>query len=69
VSYTFKWKPELLFAAVTFVVYVGGAFLLTGDQAPDSWPDWALATAVSGARAVVAAILPRLTGLLGSIGV
>ena len=61
-EYVFKWKPELQFAAITYVVFVGGEFLRTSDT-PESWGAWAVATAVAGARMVVAGLVPRLASL------
>lgn len=62
-EYTFKWKPELQFAAITFVVFIGGEFLRTDGDTPESWGAWAVATAVAGARMVVASVVPRLASL------
>jgi hypothetical protein len=63
-DYEFKWKPELQFAAITYIVFIGGEFLRT-DTAPESWGAWAVATAVAGARMVVAGLVPRLAALIG----
>ena len=61
-SYTFKLKPELQFAIVTFLVFVGGEFVRTEGSVPDNWGAWAVATAVAGARMVVAALIARFAG-------
>lgn len=59
-TYDFKWRQELVFFAATFLIYIGTAFVLTGESAPESWGDWGLVTVVSGARAAVGGVLPRL---------
>lgn len=64
-DYVFKWKPELQFAAITFVVFVGGEFVRTDGDIPGNWGAWAVATAVAGARMVVAGLLPRLMAMRG----
>lgn len=61
-NYTFKWKPELQFAIITFVVFVGGEFVRTEGNIPDNWGAWAVATAVAGARMVVAGLIARFAG-------
>ena len=61
-DYQFKWKPELQFAAITFVVFVLGEFVRTDGNTPESWGSWAVITAVAGARIVAASIIPRLVG-------
>ena len=64
-GYVFKWKSELQFAVITFVVFVGGEFVRTEGNLPDNWGAWAVATAVAGARMVVAGLLPRLLAMRG----
>lgn len=63
-DYVFKWQAELQFAAITYIVFIGGEFLRT-TETPESWGAWAVATAVAGARLVVAGVVPRLAALIG----
>ena len=60
-EYNFKWKPELVWALATLVLYMLSQFVLTENAAPTSWTDWFWATAIAGLRAVAAAVIPRLT--------
>ena len=64
-DYVFKPKLELQFALITFLVFIGGEFLRTSDT-PESWGTWAVATAMAGARMVVAGLVPRLASLIRS---
>ena len=64
--YIFKWKQEGMYAAITFIVYVLGEFLLTDETVVNDWQGWAVGVALGGARVVAAAIIPRLTGLISS---
>ena len=67
-TYVFRWKTELLFALATFLVYVGSAFIASGDAPVTDWGDWAVGVSVAGARAAVAALIGPLAGFLGSRG-
>ena len=64
--YIFKWRQEAMYAAITFVVYVLGEFLLTDETVVNDWQGWAVGVALGGARVVAAAIIPRLAGLISS---
>ena len=55
-----------MYAAITFVVYVLGEFLLTDETVVNDWQGWVVGVALGGARVVAAAIIPRLTGLISS---
>ena len=64
--YVFKWRWEVTFALITFAVYVLGEFVVTDDMSVDEWQTWLVATLVGAARAVAAAIIPRLVALLST---
>lgn len=66
-TYEFKWKSEAVFFAATFLIYVGTAFVLTGESAPESWREWGLVTIVAGARAAVGGVLPRLVAVASKL--
>ena len=64
--YIFKWKQEGMYAAITFIVYVLGEFLLTDETVVNDWQGWVVGVALGGARVVAAAIIPRLMNLISS---
>ena len=65
-TYQIKWKEELLFAMAVFAVYVLGEFLLTGDAPPANWQEWAIATAMAGARMAVAVLIRPFVAIVAA---
>lgn len=66
-NYQFKWVPELIFAVGTFLVYVGGQFVLTDSTPANGWADWLTGVSVAGARVTLAAVLPKVLGVLAGL--
>jgi hypothetical protein len=66
-TYVFNWKLEALFALGTFLVYLGTAFVATGDAQVTSWSDWFIGSAIAAGRVAVAGTLVALTKLLASL--
>lgn len=66
-TYVFNWKLEALFAAGTFLVYLGTAFVATGDAQITSWSEWFVGSAVAAGRVTVAGTLVGLTKLMASL--
>ena len=64
--YIFKWRQEGMYAAITFLVYVLGEFVLTDSTVVNDWQGWVVGVLLGGARVVAAAIIPRLTSLIAS---
>lgn len=58
--YVFKWKEELLFAAAVFIVYMGTAYVATGEQPVTDWGEWLTGTIVAASRVAVAALINPL---------
>jgi hypothetical protein len=67
-GYVFKWRAEALFAIATFAVYIGSAFVATGNTPVTDWSDWFVGVCVAGARVVVAALLVPITSYLSGRG-
>lgn len=67
-DYVFRWKPEVMFALATFIIYVGAAFVATEGAIIDSWGDWFIGVAVAGARVTVAGIIAPLAAWVASRG-
>jgi hypothetical protein len=65
-TYEIKWREELLFAMAVFAVYVLGEFLLTGDAPPANWQEWAIATAMAGARMAVAVMIRPFVAIISA---
>lgn len=58
--YVFKWKEEFLFAAAVFIVYMGTAYVATGEQPVTDWGEWLTGTIVAASRVAVAALINPL---------
>lgn len=58
--YVFKWKEEFLFAAAVFIVYMGTAYVATGEQPVTDWGEWLTGTVVAASRVAVAALINPL---------
>lgn len=65
-QYEFKWKQELTWALATFIIFMLGQFIATGEAEPTDWGDWLWGASTAGLRAVAAALLPRLTAVFTS---
>ena len=56
-SYVVVWKEELIWAAITFAVFMGGAFIATDSTPVEGWGAWAGATSMAGLRVVVVGLV------------
>lgn len=66
-QYRFVWRLELMFAAITWLVYVLTAFVATGDAPVTDWGEWITGTALAGARVTAAGLITGLAKLLTAL--
>lgn len=66
--YVFKWKEEILYALAVFVVYMGTAYVATGEQPVTDWGEWLTGTIVAASRVAVAALINPIARALAQRG-
>lgn len=66
-EYKFLWRVEALFALVTWLVFMLGAFVATGDAPVDDWRAWFITTSIAAARVTAQGLIAGLVKLLASL--
>lgn len=66
--YVFKWKEEILYALAVFIVYMGTAYVATGEQPVTDWGEWLTGTIVAASRVAVAALINPIARALAQRG-
>ena len=55
-----NWRQEGIKAGLTFGIFIGSAFMLTGDNPVDSWSGWGIVTVLAGIRVAVSSLVASL---------
>lgn len=67
-NYALKAAEEVQWAVLIFLLYVGGAFVLTGDSPVSDWGEWFQVTSLAGARLAIGSLIATLRSVLQAAG-